>query len=72
MINFFTGNSYIVTGTPKEGYSSGQIIETPYFPKLYQYDYIAEYVLQSDSPDGHVMLMFIDYQIAHESFIEVK
>ncbi|GBN01018.1 hypothetical protein AVEN_263304-1 [Araneus ventricosus] len=64
-------NTYIVTGTPKEGYQSGQFIETPYFPKSYQYDYIAEYVLQSDSSDGHVMLMFIDYQIALESLIEI-
>ncbi|XP_055934737.1 uncharacterized protein LOC129964082 isoform X2 [Argiope bruennichi] len=64
-------NTYIITGVPKEGYRSGQYIETPYFPELYQFDYIAEYVLQSDFSDGHVMLMFIDYQIARESFIEI-
>ncbi|CAL1297627.1 unnamed protein product [Larinioides sclopetarius] len=63
-------NTYIITGIPKKGYQSGQFIETPYFPKPYQDDYIAEYVLQSDDV-GHVMLMFIDFQIASESFIEV-
>ncbi|KAF8781857.1 Elongation of very long chain fatty acids like protein [Argiope bruennichi] len=70
-MSYTGGNTYIITGVPKEGYRSGQYIETPYFPELYQFDYIAEYVLQSDFSDGHVMLMFIDYQIARESFIEI-
>lgn len=65
-------NTYIITGLPKEGYRSGHFLETPYFPQLYQLDYIAEYILQSDDLSGHVMLMFLDYQIAPESVIEVS
>ncbi|GFY51582.1 CUB domain-containing protein [Trichonephila inaurata madagascariensis] len=64
-------NTYIITGLPKEGYSSGHFLETPYFPQLYQFDYIVEYVLQSDDLSGHVMLMFLDFQIAPKSLIEV-
>ncbi|GFU15969.1 CUB domain-containing protein [Nephila pilipes] len=64
-------NTYIITGLPREGYQSGHFLETPYFPQSYPFDYIAEYILQSDDLSGHVMLMFLDYQIAPESIIEV-
>ncbi|GIY48409.1 uncharacterized protein CDAR_21001 [Caerostris darwini] len=64
-------NTYIITGVPKANFGSGHFLETPYFPELYQFDYIAEYVLRSDHKDGHVMLMFLDFQIAPGSSIEV-
>ncbi|KAG8200695.1 hypothetical protein JTE90_022312 [Oedothorax gibbosus] len=64
-------NSYIISGKAKEGQTSGHILETPFFPQFFQSDYIAEYILQSDDPSGHVMLMFLDYQLAPQSFIEV-
>ncbi|GFU02893.1 CUB domain-containing protein [Trichonephila clavipes] len=57
-------NTYIITGLPKEGYRSGHFLETPYFPQLYQFDYIVEYVLQSDDLSGHV--------VGHNVFISQK
>lgn len=69
---FSTGNTYVISGKPKEGHTSGHFLETPFFPQFFQSDYIAEYILQSDDPSGHVMLMFLDFQLAPQSFIEVS
>lgn len=64
-------NFYIITGTPKDNSVSSNFIETPYFPTPYTPNYKAEYVLQSGDPSSHVLLLFLDFQISHHSFIEV-
>lgn len=72
MFSYFLGNVYIITGTPKDNSDSTNFIETPYFPTPYVPGYRAEYILRSDDPDGHVLLLFLDFQISLYSFIEVS
>lgn len=70
---YILGNTYYIIGNSKEGYNSrGKYIETPYFPYPYPANYRADYILQSYSLDSHVLLLFLDFQISHQSFIEVS
>ncbi|XP_054723828.1 uncharacterized protein LOC129233934 [Uloborus diversus] len=61
-------NSYIVTGNPGD---SGIFIETPYFPEPYSNNYRSEYSIQSHDPDAYVQLLFLDFRISRNAFIEV-
>ncbi|XP_035208673.1 uncharacterized protein LOC118183299 isoform X2 [Stegodyphus dumicola] len=62
-------NSYIRTGSSINHHF--QYIETPYFPNAYQNNYAAEYLLQADDLNDHVVLLFLDFQIAPGSFVEI-
>ena len=71
-ILYILGNVYIITGAAKDNSDSTNFIETPYFPSPYPPTYRAEYILQSNDPESHVLLLFLDFQISSHSFIEVS
>ncbi|UYV78184.1 hypothetical protein LAZ67_16000390 [Cordylochernes scorpioides] len=67
------GNKYTITGV--HGYQQSNnsgIIESPHFPMRYPRDYSAVYRLENLDPKGFIQLVFLDFQLAPWSYVEVK
>lgn len=61
-------NHYTITGMP----GSEHFIQSPFFPSKYPPDYGAEYTFHSLDPKGCVQLLFLDFQLLPQSYIEVS